>query len=64
MTNLIDFPKIQSKSTTPTQLKLCLCPVCNKGREIFGEKRPISWILIIRIIIYSLMEINKGKIYF
>ncbi|EDR25268.1 hypothetical protein EDI_034410 [Entamoeba dispar SAW760] len=45
-------------------LKLCLCPLCKHGIEVFGSKRPVSWILICRIIIYSLMEIHKGVLYF
>ena len=45
-------------------LKLCLCPLCKNGIEVFGNKRPVSWILICRVILYSLMDIHKGTTYF
>ncbi|KAL7711801.1 Uncharacterized protein QTN25_010551 [Entamoeba marina] len=45
-------------------LRLCLCPLCKNGIKVFGEKRPVSWIMICRVILYSLMETNKGKVYF
>ncbi|ELP85366.1 hypothetical protein EIN_086380 [Entamoeba invadens IP1] len=45
-------------------LKLCLCPLCKHGMEVFGAKRPVSWIMICRVILYSLMEIHKGTVYF
>ncbi|EDR29305.1 hypothetical protein EDI_213800 [Entamoeba dispar SAW760] len=45
-------------------LKLCLCPLCKHGMEVFGVKRPVSWILICRVILYSLMELHKGTVYF
>ena len=52
------------KENEEYHLKLCLCPLCKHGMEVFGPKRPVSWILICRVIIYSLMEMRKGVVYF
>ncbi|ELP87752.1 hypothetical protein EIN_411050 [Entamoeba invadens IP1] len=64
--NEIDSTPIpqELKENEEYHLRLCLCPLCKHGMEVFGAKRPVSWILICRVIIYSLMELHKGTIYF
>ena len=56
--------KENSNQDEKYHLKLCLCPLCKNGMDVFGTKRPVSWILILRTIIYSLMELRKGVVYF
>ena len=58
-----NYPQ-DSLDSDKSRNKLCLCPLCKNGMEVFGKKRPVSWILILRTIIYSLMDLNKGTIYF
>ena len=36
------------------KLKLCFCPLCEKGRIIFSNERDISWTFIAKVIMYSL----------
>lgn len=57
--------KTKQKEIESRQLKLCLCPLCMNGIEQNeGSNQLISWIYIMRVILYSLTKLHPAIEYF
>ena len=62
----VDSTPISEESET-YHLKLCFCPLCQKGMEVlFKEKsrNVVSWQYLCRVIFYCLKQLNKDKEFF
>ena len=52
----------QKNKSQTTSLKLCFCPLC-EGKNYLLQKQPLQWILIARIVLFSLRK-KEDKEYF
>ncbi|EDR29320.1 hypothetical protein EDI_204820, partial [Entamoeba dispar SAW760] len=72
--NTRKFPVFDTIDSTPVlednepyHLKLCFCPLCQKGMAVLAKERSrnvISWQYICRVIFYCLSVIHKKNGYF
>jgi len=72
--NVRKFPVFDPLDSTPVveenepyHLKLCFCPLCQKGMAVLAKERSrnvISWQYICRVIFYCLSVIHKKNGYF
>lgn len=72
--NIRKFPVFDTVDSTPISeenepyhLKLCFCPLCQKGMIVLARERSrnvISWQYICKVIFYCLSQIHKKEGYF
>ena len=56
-----------SEENEPYRLKLCFCPLCQKGMIVLARERSrnvISWQYICKVVFYCLSQIHKKEGYF
>ena len=59
--------ELSSPTGAGSCLRLCLCPLCLRGADAFRDfpkNGVISWIFILRAIIFSLQAITEGEAFF